>query len=102
MSWGQIKIGDNPQTIDPAALIELESSSQGLLLPRMTSAQRDALPMGTSPVGLLIYNTDLNQIQYLFEATTTNAKGEKRQVLRWESATDDSIPFTQPSNPEEG
>ncbi|MGB1448505.1 MAG: hypothetical protein ACPG8F_01565 [Flavobacteriaceae bacterium] len=101
-SWGQIKLGDNPQSIDPSTLLELESTTQGLLLPRMTSAQRDAIPMETSPVGLVIFNTDTNALQYLFEEITTNAKGEQRQVLRWESATDDSIPFTQPSNPEVG
>jgi hypothetical protein len=79
ISQGQIKFGNNPASIDPAALLELESSTQGLLLPRMTSAQRDALPMDTSPVGLLIYNTDIDEIQYLYKATVTNAKGEKRQ-----------------------
>ena len=78
-SWGQIKLGNNPSTIDPAALLELESSTQGLLLLRMTSARRDVLPMDTSPVGLLIYNTDIDEIQYLYKATVTNAKGEKRQ-----------------------
>ena len=101
-SWGQIKLGSNPSTIDPAALLELESSTQGLLLPRMTSAQRDALPVDSSPVGLLIYNTDINEIQYLYKATMTNAKGEKRQELRWESATDDTIPLGRPTNPVTG
>jgi len=101
-SWGQIKLGNNPSTIDPPALLELESSTQGLLLPRMTSAQRDALPMDTSPVGLLIYNTDIDEIQYPYKATVTNAKGEKRQELRWESATDDTIPLGRPTNPVAG
>ena len=101
-SWGQIKLGQNPQSIDPAALLDLESSTKGLLLPRLTSAERDAIPMGSSPVGLVIYNTDANELQYLFEETTTNAKGELRQVLRWESATDSSIPLTQPTNPVTG
>ena len=101
-SWGQIKLGNNPANIDPTALLELESSTHGLLLPRMTTVQRDALPMDTSPTGLLIFNTDLNEIQYLYEATVANAKGEQRQELRWESATDDTIPFTQPTNPAAG
>ena len=101
-SWGQIKLGNNPANIDPTALLELESSTHGLLLPRMTSAQRDALPMDTSPTGLLIFNTDLNEIQYLYEATVVNAKGEQRQELRWESATDDAIPLSRPTNPAAG
>lgn len=98
-SQGQIKLGNNPASIDPAALLELESTTWGLLLPRMTTAQRDVLPMDSRPVGLLIYNTDIDEMQYLFEATVTNAKGEKRQELRWESATDNAIPFTRPTNP---
>lgn len=32
----------------------------------------------------------------------TNAKGEKRQELRWESAIDDAIPFARPTNPTNG
>ena len=101
-SWGQVKLGNNPATIDPSALLELDSTTHGLLLPRMTSAQRDALPMETSPTGLLIFNTDINEIQYLYETTVINAKGEKHQVLRWESATDDTIPFARPTNPSVG
>ena len=33
----QIKMGDNPLTIDPAAIFEIESKEQGVLLPRMSS-----------------------------------------------------------------
>ena len=71
-------MGNNPSRIDPTALLELDSTTHGLLLPRMTSAQRDAIPMDTSPVGLMIYNTDIDEIQYLYEATVINAKGKKR------------------------
>ena len=28
-SWGQVKLGDNPENIDPAALLELESTTKG-------------------------------------------------------------------------
>ncbi len=102
LSWGQIKLGEFPEEIDPAALLELKSTTQGLLLARMNTAQRDALPMQTNPVGLMIYNTDIHEIQYLIEATETNAKGEKRRVLRWENANDSAIPLTRPNNPTTG
>lgn len=40
-SWSQIKLGDNPKTISPYALLEFEIISKGLIIPRMTTAQRD-------------------------------------------------------------
>jgi len=52
----QVKIGDNPNTVDPSALLELEKTDKGLLVPRMTTAQRDAI--GSPANSLLIFNTD--------------------------------------------
>jgi hypothetical protein len=53
MASAQVGIGTiNP---DATSILDLTSSSQGLLIPRMTTAQRDAI---ASPAnGLLIYNT---------------------------------------------
>ena len=47
---------------DPAAILDLTSTTAGLLVPRMTTAQRDAIP--APPNGLLIFNTDLNSFQH--------------------------------------
>jgi uncharacterized protein (TIGR02145 family) len=45
-----------------SAILELSSTTQGTLIPRMTVVQRDAI---TSPAtGLIIYNTDCNDINY--------------------------------------
>ena len=52
----QIKLGDNPGNLNANALLELESSSKGLLLPRMTTAQ--VATMTAPPDGMMIYNTD--------------------------------------------
>jgi hypothetical protein len=44
------------KTADASALLDLNSTSKGLLLPRMTKAQRDAI---ASPAdGLILYQTD--------------------------------------------
>jgi hypothetical protein len=52
----QVKIGDNPTSMNNASLLELESTSQGFLPPRMTEAQRIAI---TTPAqGLIIYCTN--------------------------------------------
>jgi hypothetical protein len=58
----QVKIGDNPATIQNSSLLELESISKGLLMPRMTTAQRNAI---VSPVaGLEIYNSTDNRFNF--------------------------------------
>jgi hypothetical protein len=58
----QVKIGDNPNSVSGSAVLEVESVSMGFLPPRMTTAQRNAIP---APVfGLQIYNTDSNCMEY--------------------------------------
>lgn len=57
---GQVGIGT--LTPHPKAALDIESTDRGLLLPRMTTAQRDA--MGTVPAGLTIFNTQDSVIQY--------------------------------------
>ena len=56
-----LKIGNNPTIISNSAVLELESTTKGLLLPRMTTAQRDAI--STPVVGLIFYNIDTNAIE---------------------------------------
>ncbi len=51
----RVAIGQNTVAADASSLLELESTTQGFLPPRMTEAQRDAI---SSPAaGLLVYNT---------------------------------------------
>lgn len=50
------KIGGNPYAIDPKAVLELESTTKGFLLPRMTAAQMAAITTPTS--GMMVYCTD--------------------------------------------
>ena len=65
---GQVKVGDNPTTIHASAVMEIESTTQGLLPPRMTQAQRDAI---SSPAeGLMVYCTDCNpKIYYYYDGS---------------------------------
>lgn len=46
--------------IDGSAALEVKSTTKGLLLPRMTTTQRDAI--GTPTAGLMIYNSTTNKI----------------------------------------
>jgi hypothetical protein len=52
----QVKIGDNPATINSSAALELESTDKGLLISRMTESQKNLI--STPSTGLLIYQTD--------------------------------------------
>lgn len=58
-STGSVLIGTG--TDDASALLNLTSTARGLLLPRLTTAQRDAISAPTN--GLLIYNTTVGAVQ---------------------------------------
>ena len=47
-------------TPNASAVLELVSTSKGLLIPRMSTAQRNSI--GSAGTGLMIYNTDLNSL----------------------------------------
>lgn len=54
---GRLGLGAAPNA---AALLDLNSTTKGLLLPRMSTAQRDAI--AAPPAGLLIYNSTTNKL----------------------------------------
>lgn len=49
----QLKLGDNPFSIDKSALLQLDSKNQGLLLPRITDTTSATL--NTAPDGMIIF-----------------------------------------------
>jgi len=57
---GQIGIGTNSP--DPSAILEIVSNTTGILIPRLTTSQRNAI--GSPATGLLIYNTITNSFDY--------------------------------------
>jgi hypothetical protein len=66
----QVKVGNNPTTINSSSLLELESTDKALTLPRMTAAQMNAI---ASPVnGMMVYNTDIGCIFQRDAATWKN------------------------------
>ncbi|MEO9759348.1 MAG: hypothetical protein ABJI93_08165 [Nonlabens ulvanivorans] len=57
ITTAQVKIGNNPNTIDPFSILELESSETVLVVTRITDAEMAAiLPLN----GAIIYNTSQN------------------------------------------
>jgi uncharacterized protein (TIGR02145 family) len=60
--YAQVKISTGGGNPDASSMLDVESTNKGLLPPRMTTAQRNAI---ASPAeGLMIYNTDLKCVQY--------------------------------------
>src|SRR5688572_1084821 len=55
----QIKIGNNPSTIDANSLLELESTNKGFLPPRVAlNSTTSVAPLtGTVPSGMLVYSS---------------------------------------------
>ncbi|WP_298326789.1 hypothetical protein [uncultured Dokdonia sp.] len=56
-AFGQVKIGDNPNTINGSSLLELESTNKVLVATRVSTSQMNAI---TPLSGGLVFNTDEN------------------------------------------
>ena len=55
----QVAINSDNSTPDNSAMLDIKSTTKGMLVPRMTAVQRDAI--SNPATGLLIYVTDNNQ-----------------------------------------
>lgn len=55
----QVKIGDNPNSINPNSILELESTTKGLLTPRIQLQGTNVVAPMTAPVptGMRVFNT---------------------------------------------
>ena len=65
----QVKIGQNPNTIDSASIVELESTDKAFVLTRLTTAQMQAI---TPLNGAVVYNTDTQCVHYYNGLIWTN------------------------------
>jgi hypothetical protein len=57
---GQLKVGD-ATAVNASAKVQIDSTTQGFLPPRMTTAQKVTLA-ATATAGLMIYDTNLNKL----------------------------------------
>ncbi|MDF4204454.1 hypothetical protein PXD56_15875, partial [Maribacter sp. SA7] len=65
----QVKIGENPNSIDSASIVELESTDKAFVLTRLTNIQMQAI---TPLNGAVIYNTDTQCVHYFNGTIWTN------------------------------
>lgn len=61
-AYSQLKIGSNPSQINKSSILELESTRQGLLLPRVPVSNLTVAPLNTAPDGMIIYVTDSSSL----------------------------------------
>lgn len=57
----QVKIGENPQVLDGASVLELESTDKVLVITRVNTTQMNAI---TPLQGALVYNIDVQSVHY--------------------------------------
>lgn len=64
-------ISDDNSVVSPGAMLEVKSETKGFLMPRMTSAQRNAI--ASPEIGLQIYNLDRKCVEWFAGTTWTSA-----------------------------
>ncbi|MEM6261626.1 MAG: hypothetical protein AAGI38_03890 [Bacteroidota bacterium] len=71
----QVGINANNSSPDPSAMLDINSTDKGMLAPRMSMAQRDAI--AAPATGLLIYQTDETEGFYYFDGVSWISLGLK-------------------------
>ena len=62
------QVGINTTTPDPSSMLDITSTDKGILIPRMTQTQRDAI--ASPATGLMIYQTDGRKGFYYYSGTS--------------------------------
>jgi hypothetical protein len=56
--YAQVKVGNNPSAANPDAVLEIESTNKGLLLPRLALVSTTlAAPLSNFVKGMIVYDT---------------------------------------------
>lgn len=63
----------NPPAFPAQAILEMRSTTSGLLVPRMTNLQRNAIGGGTPPNGLIVFVTTVGEVGYWYYDAVTPA-----------------------------
>jgi hypothetical protein len=71
--------------VTPKAALEVVSTNTGVLLPKLTTAQRNAIVSADLQNGLLLYNTDSNAFQY-YNGSSWNSVGSNIPNAGWSSS----------------
>ena len=58
----QVAITTDGSTPDAKAMLDIKSTTKGLLPPRMTTTQRTAITPAAGQIGLMVYDTDTKSV----------------------------------------
>ncbi len=81
-----VAINDDDSDADPSAILDVKSTDKGMLIPRMTEAERDAINGGSPATGLMIYQTDSDPGFYYYDGSTWTALASPSysgSIYRW-------------------
>ncbi len=66
-TFSQVSINSDGTSADPSAMLDVKSTTKGMLIPRMTASQRTGISSAAS--GLLVYQTDGTAGLYFYNGT---------------------------------
>ena len=89
------QVGINIETPDPSAALDITSTTGGLLVPRMTKAQRGFID--TPATGLIVYQTDGTPGFYYFNGTSWEGYYSQAEVDALIAALDARITALEPA-----
>lgn len=64
MLFSQNNVGIGTTTPDANAILDIQSNSKGILIPRLTTTQRTSMVLNTAQTGLLVYDNTLQQFWF--------------------------------------
>ena len=73
---GAQNVGIGTNTPNTKAILEVESNSAGLLIPRLTTAQRIAINPGLTETGMIVFDRTLKEFMYYDGAGWTGMAGD--------------------------
>src|SRR6267378_3875347 len=82
ISYAQ-NVGIGTTTPDPAAKLEVQSTTSGVLIPRLTTIQKNAIP--SPPAGLMVFDNSANQFSFYDGTKWINIKTAVITDSIWDS-----------------
>jgi hypothetical protein len=79
---GTSGLGIGHTSQNTSAILQLDSTTKGVLQPRMTTTQKLAIGGGTPPTGLEVFDTTLNAPQY-YNGTSWVTPGDETAIEVW-------------------
>ena len=91
-SYAQENVGIGTATPDPSALLDLTvpdpvSNPMGMLLPRLTTAQRTGMTLGAAQQGLVVYDSDVDSV-FVWKGTAWEGLGGSSATVDLQTAYD--------------